>query len=134
MTLDLCIFLRMVAIFNFESMLQIFLLLCCTCAYIRTISPSWFDTLRYGYFSILWKCGRIGERASPMVSIGKVWKLNKSKNFQKNLEIRKVLNQIRMPCYGCIPPFLQMNIPDQNYFAAKSSQNFMRLLLHLIFI
>ena len=44
----------MVAIFNFESMLQIFLLTCCTCAYIRSLWPGLIDSqLGLAYFVLI---------------------------------------------------------------------------------
>ncbi|SCV00879.1 LAME_0G12596g1_1 [Lachancea meyersii CBS 8951] len=60
----------MSALFNFQALLQVLLLLVCSCTYIHSQWPSLLD--RYKDHSMLgafWKCARIGERASPYVSI-----------------------------------------------------------------
>ncbi|SCV15443.1 Protein kish [Nakaseomyces glabratus] len=60
----------MSALFNFASLLQVILLLICSCTYIHTQWPSLLD--RYKNHDILgafWKMARIGERASPYVSV-----------------------------------------------------------------
>ncbi|XP_042643525.1 protein kish-A isoform X2 [Tyto alba] len=59
----------MSAIFNFQSLLAVILLLICTCAYIRSLAPSLLDKNRTGLMGFLWKCGRIGERKSPFVAV-----------------------------------------------------------------
>ncbi|KAF6035800.1 TMEM167A [Bugula neritina] len=57
----------MSALFNFQSLLSVVLLLICTCAYIRSIFPSIIDKHKEGLLGIFWKCARIGERKSPWV-------------------------------------------------------------------
>ncbi|CAJ1068495.1 protein kish-A [Xyrichtys novacula] len=58
----------MSAIFNFQSLLTVILLLICTCAYIRAMAPSLLDKNKTGLLGIFWKCARIGERKSPWVA------------------------------------------------------------------
>lgn len=41
------------AIFNFQSLLTVILLLICTCAYIRALAPSLLDKNKTGYDEIL---------------------------------------------------------------------------------
>ncbi|XP_017729939.1 PREDICTED: protein kish-A-like isoform X1 [Rhinopithecus bieti] len=50
----------MSAIFNFQSLLTVILLLICTCAYIRSLAPSLLDRNKTGLLGIFWKCARIG--------------------------------------------------------------------------
>ncbi|CCH59518.1 hypothetical protein TBLA_0B06970 [Henningerozyma blattae CBS 6284] len=60
----------MSALFSFRSMLQVILLLICSSTYIHCQWPSLLD--RYKNHSTLgafWKMARIGERASPYVSL-----------------------------------------------------------------
>ncbi|XP_059473275.1 protein kish-A [Neocloeon triangulifer] len=57
----------MSALFNFQSLLTVVLLLICTCAYIRSMAPSLVDRNKVGFLGIFWKCARIGERKSPYV-------------------------------------------------------------------
>ncbi|KAL9822401.1 protein kish-A [Geothlypis trichas] len=59
----------MSAIFNFQSLLTVILLLICTCAYIRSLAPSLLDKNKSGLLGIFWKCARIGERKSPYVAV-----------------------------------------------------------------
>ncbi|XP_044302491.1 protein kish-A [Varanus komodoensis] len=59
----------MSAIFNFQSLLTVILLLICTCAYIRSLAPKLLDNNQTGLLGIFWKCARIGERKSPYVAI-----------------------------------------------------------------
>uniref|UniRef100_A0A8C0HGD0 Protein kish n=2 Tax=Buteo japonicus TaxID=224669 RepID=A0A8C0HGD0_9AVES len=49
------------AIFNFQSLLTVILLLICTCAYIRSLAPSLLDKNKTGLLGIFWKCARIGN-------------------------------------------------------------------------
>ncbi|XP_056680591.1 protein kish-A [Monodelphis domestica] len=62
-------FLEKSAIFNFQSLLTVILLLICTCAYIRSLAPSILDKNKTGLLGIFWKCARIGERKSPYVAV-----------------------------------------------------------------
>ncbi|KAG5897069.1 hypothetical protein JTB14_025885 [Gonioctena quinquepunctata] len=57
----------MSALFNFQSLLTVALLLICTCAYLRGLFPSIMDRNKVGLMGTFWKCARIGERASPLV-------------------------------------------------------------------
>ncbi|XP_076113749.1 protein kish-A [Mytilus galloprovincialis] len=59
----------MSALFNFQSLLTVVLLLICTCAYIRSIAPRILDKNKTGVLGIFWKCARIGERLSPYVAL-----------------------------------------------------------------
>ncbi|XP_006866086.1 PREDICTED: protein kish-A-like [Chrysochloris asiatica] len=59
----------MSAISNFQSLLTIILLLICTCAYIRSLTPSVLDRNNTGLLGIFWKCARIDERKSPYVAV-----------------------------------------------------------------
>ncbi|XP_015445933.1 protein kish-A isoform X2 [Pteropus alecto] len=56
----------MSAIFNFQSLLTVILLLICTCAYIRSLAPSILDKNKTGLLGIFWKCARI---APPVFSL-----------------------------------------------------------------
>lgn len=58
----------MSALFVFHSLLQVMLLLICSCAYLRSLYPSLLDRNRVGFLGIFWKAARIGERLSPFVS------------------------------------------------------------------
>ncbi|XP_023177589.1 protein kish-like [Drosophila hydei] len=57
----------MSALFNFQSLLSVILLLICTCAYVRPMCPSILDGNKTGMRLALWKLARIGERGSPWV-------------------------------------------------------------------
>ncbi|KAH8287622.1 hypothetical protein KR054_010901, partial [Drosophila jambulina] len=56
------------AVFNFQSLLVVILLMICTCTYIRSIFPNFIGRHRIGWKGIFWKMSRIGERLSPLVS------------------------------------------------------------------
>ncbi|XP_028139236.1 protein kish-A [Diabrotica virgifera virgifera] len=58
----------MSAIFNFQSLLIVALLILCTCTYLRALFPSILDKNRTGVVKFFWKCARIGERKSPWIS------------------------------------------------------------------
>jgi hypothetical protein len=59
----------MSALFHFESLLLVILLLICTCTYIHAQFPSLLDNNRNGIMGIFWKLSRVGERLSPYVSM-----------------------------------------------------------------
>ncbi|XP_076641856.1 transmembrane protein 167A-like protein ksh [Halictus rubicundus] len=61
----------MSALFNFQSLLSVFLLLICTCTYVKALAPSFMDNRmkRVGVQGTFWKCARIGERKSPYVAV-----------------------------------------------------------------
>eukprot|EP00051_Salpingoeca_urceolata_P030586 m.9177 g.9177 ORF g.9177 m.9177 type:complete len:72 (+) comp3428_c0_seq2:205-420(+) len=59
----------MSAIFNFQSLLVILVLLVCSCTFLRGHFPQMMDNRKDGPFSIFWKFARIGERLSPYVAL-----------------------------------------------------------------
>ncbi|CAK7202311.1 hypothetical protein SEUCBS139899_005033 [Sporothrix eucalyptigena] len=59
----------MSALFNFQSLLLVILLLICTSAYVHQIFPRLLDNHKHGLMGIFWKCARIGERLSPYISL-----------------------------------------------------------------
>lgn len=59
----------MSAIFSFEGILFIFLMIICLSTYIHAYRPSLLDANKQGLRGLLWKSARIGERLSPWVSI-----------------------------------------------------------------
>ncbi|CAO3579686.1 unnamed protein product [Absidia cylindrospora] len=59
----------MSAIFNFQSLLLVILLLICTCTYVRAQAPSLIHCNKTGLLGLFWKAARVGERLSPYVSL-----------------------------------------------------------------
>ncbi|CAI8016726.1 Protein kish-A [Geodia barretti] len=59
----------MSAIFSFQSLLVVILLLICTCTYIHSLFPRILDANKTGLRGTFWKCARIGERLSPYMSV-----------------------------------------------------------------
>ncbi|WWD01183.1 hypothetical protein V866_008123 [Kwoniella sp. B9012] len=59
----------MSALFNFQSLLLVLLLMICTCTYIRGTAPGLVDRNREGFLGLFFKYARIGERLSPYVSL-----------------------------------------------------------------
>ena len=59
----------MSALFNFQALLTVVLLLICTCAYVRSMWPSLLDRKKTGFLGSFWKFARIGERMSPYVAV-----------------------------------------------------------------
>ncbi|KAH8892044.1 DUF1242-domain-containing protein, partial [Thozetella sp. PMI_491] len=57
------------ALFNFQSLLLVILLLICTCAYVHQLFPAILTRDRNWLSGVFWKCARIGERLSPYISI-----------------------------------------------------------------
>jgi len=84
------------ALFHFDALLLVILLLICTCTYVRQTVPGMVDSRKdknvsvlfflsfslpllqlvhltlfvyYSFFGMFWKFARIGERLSPYVSI-----------------------------------------------------------------
>ncbi|KAH9979401.1 hypothetical protein BGW80DRAFT_596512 [Lactifluus volemus] len=57
----------MSALFNFQSLLLVILLLICTCTYIRAVAPRLVDSKKQGFLGIIFKSARIG--ASPRSSL-----------------------------------------------------------------
>ncbi|KAK1674335.1 hypothetical protein BDP55DRAFT_612396 [Colletotrichum godetiae] len=59
----------MTALFNFQSLLLVILLLICTCAYAHQLMPAIMDRNKDGVMGIFWKFARVGERLSPYISL-----------------------------------------------------------------
>ncbi|SCV68671.1 BQ2448_792 [Microbotryum intermedium] len=59
----------MTALFNFESLLLVILLIICTCTYVRATAPGLVDRNKDGFLGVFYKCARIGERLSPYVAL-----------------------------------------------------------------
>ncbi|KAK4167414.1 hypothetical protein QBC43DRAFT_311819 [Cladorrhinum sp. PSN259] len=59
----------MTALFNFQSLLLVILLLICTCAHVHQLFPAILDRNKTGVMGVFWKCARIGERLSPYISL-----------------------------------------------------------------
>ncbi|KAI5780228.1 hypothetical protein DFH27DRAFT_584303 [Peziza echinospora] len=59
----------MSALFDFNKLLLVILLMICTSTYIRSVFPSMIDRNKEGITGVVWKAARIGERLSPYVSI-----------------------------------------------------------------
>ncbi|KAG0020507.1 hypothetical protein BGZ82_011580 [Podila clonocystis] len=58
----------MSALFNFQSLLTVILLLICTCTFVQS-QTRLLDRNKTGITGIFWKLARIGERLSPYVSL-----------------------------------------------------------------
>ncbi|KAG0241472.1 hypothetical protein BGX31_001131 [Mortierella sp. GBA43] len=58
----------MSALFNFQSLLLVILLVICTCTYVQAQTHI-LDRNKTGVLGIFWKAARIGERLSPYVSL-----------------------------------------------------------------
>ncbi|KAI5837604.1 hypothetical protein DFP73DRAFT_567717 [Morchella snyderi] len=61
----------MSALFHFDALLLVILLLVCTCTYVRATVPGMVDSRKDKniFFGMFWKFARIGERLSPYVSL-----------------------------------------------------------------
>ncbi|KAI9664738.1 MAG: hypothetical protein M1821_006186 [Bathelium mastoideum] len=81
----------MAALFNFQSLLVVVLLLICTCAYAHSIFPGIMDRNKDGAFGIFWKFARIGERLSPYVSLCCVAMAMISSHCRKLQYIRQIV-------------------------------------------
>ncbi|KZT55563.1 DUF1242-domain-containing protein [Calocera cornea HHB12733] len=57
------------ALFNFQSLLLVILLLICTCTYVRAVMPRVIDSNKSGFLGVFWMSARIGERLSPYVAL-----------------------------------------------------------------
>ncbi|KAI0034811.1 DUF1242-domain-containing protein, partial [Vararia minispora EC-137] len=57
------------ALFNFESLLLVILLVICTCTYVRAVAPRLIDRNKEGFLGLFFKSARIGERLSPYVAL-----------------------------------------------------------------
>ncbi|KNE58292.1 hypothetical protein AMAG_05101 [Allomyces macrogynus ATCC 38327] len=58
----------MSALFNFQSLLLVVLLIICTFTYVKAQVPS-LHSSKYGVVGMFWKAARIGERLSPYVAL-----------------------------------------------------------------
>ncbi|KAK9456430.1 hypothetical protein V1511DRAFT_497525 [Dipodascopsis uninucleata] len=59
----------MSALFNFQALLLVILLIICTATYAHQVVPAIMNRNKNGVFGVFWKAARIGERLSPYVSI-----------------------------------------------------------------
>ncbi|KAK9473840.1 DUF1242-domain-containing protein [Dipodascopsis tothii] len=59
----------MSALFNFQSLLLVILLVICTATYAHQVAPAIMNRNQHGFMGVFWKAARIGERLSPYVSI-----------------------------------------------------------------
>ncbi|OBZ73329.1 Protein kish-A [Grifola frondosa] len=59
----------MSALFNFQSLLLVVLLMICTCTYVRAVAPRLIDRNKEGFLGLFWMSARIGERLSPYVAL-----------------------------------------------------------------
>ncbi|KAF8718625.1 hypothetical protein AX14_011698 [Amanita brunnescens Koide BX004] len=59
----------MSALFNFQSLLLVILLVICTCTYIRAVAPRLIDRNKEGFLGLFFMSARIGERLSPYVAL-----------------------------------------------------------------
>ncbi|KIY53146.1 DUF1242-domain-containing protein, partial [Fistulina hepatica ATCC 64428] len=58
------------ALFNFQSLLLVLLLVICTCTYVRGVTPRIIDRNKEGFLGLFFMSARIaGERLSPYVAI-----------------------------------------------------------------
>ncbi|KAF9242801.1 hypothetical protein BU15DRAFT_43412, partial [Melanogaster broomeanus] len=60
------------ALFNFQSLLLVILLMICTCTYVRAVAPRVIDRNKEGYvsiFGLFFMSARVGERLSPYVAL-----------------------------------------------------------------
>ncbi|KAF8489503.1 DUF1242-domain-containing protein [Russula emetica] len=55
----------MSALFSFQSLLLVILLLICTCTYIRAVAPRLIDSNKQGFLGIFFMSARIGESCHP---------------------------------------------------------------------
>uniref|UniRef100_A0A8V0XRH8 Protein kish n=1 Tax=Gallus gallus TaxID=9031 RepID=A0A8V0XRH8_CHICK len=75
----------MSAIFNFQSLLTVILLLICTCAYIRSLAPSLLDKNKTGLLGIFWKCARIAQLALDKVNVAVTYEQPHIKDWKERL-------------------------------------------------
>ncbi|RKP24201.1 hypothetical protein SYNPS1DRAFT_17520, partial [Syncephalis pseudoplumigaleata] len=57
------------ALFNFQSLLFVILLVICTSTYLRAQAPALVDRNKQGFLGLFWKAARIGERLSFYVAL-----------------------------------------------------------------
>ena len=129
----------MSAIFNFQSLLTVVILLICTCTYVRGLWPSILDKNKTGMLGIFWKFARIGERLSPYVSICCIsmaftvmffdswWKNETDHDEDDDFEARRSQYQMRQS--GNDRRFASEGI-SVNVFKRKIFEQEMKLLMH----
>ncbi|KAF2840678.1 DUF1242-domain-containing protein, partial [Patellaria atrata CBS 101060] len=93
------------ALFNFQSLLLVILLLICTSTYAHYSFPGPMDRSKDGVFGIFWKFARVGERLSPYVSICCV--LMAVSN--STLKLRTIAENYRRPSSWASEPFTLIN-------------------------
>ncbi|OAX43734.1 DUF1242-domain-containing protein [Rhizopogon vinicolor AM-OR11-026] len=59
----------MSALFNFQSLLMVILLMICTSTYVRAVAPRLVDKNKEGFLGLFFMSARIGERLSPYVAL-----------------------------------------------------------------
>ncbi|EPR78848.1 hypothetical protein SLOPH_2736 [Spraguea lophii 42_110] len=59
----------MSALFNFNSLFRLLILIICTTTYIRKLFPSMLSKQNKGVYSFFYKTSVIGERLSPYISL-----------------------------------------------------------------
>ncbi|KAF5373080.1 hypothetical protein D9758_001703 [Tetrapyrgos nigripes] len=59
----------MSALFNFQSLLLVIVLVICTCTYVRAVAPWLVDRNKEGFLGLFFMAARIGERLSPYVAL-----------------------------------------------------------------
>ncbi|KAG1718197.1 DUF1242-domain-containing protein, partial [Suillus lakei] len=57
------------ALFNFQSLLLVILLMICTCTYVRAVAPRLVDRNKAGFLELFFMSARIGECLSPYVAL-----------------------------------------------------------------
>ncbi|KAH6656230.1 hypothetical protein BKA67DRAFT_492890, partial [Truncatella angustata] len=57
------------ALFNFQSLLLVVLLIICTSTYVHAIFPTFMNNRKDGIINPFWKAARVGERLSPYISL-----------------------------------------------------------------
>ncbi|KAJ9072391.1 hypothetical protein DSO57_1028035 [Entomophthora muscae] len=57
------------ALFDFQSLLLVVLLMICTSTFVHAQAPSMLDKNKQGFLGLFWKSARIGERLSPYVCL-----------------------------------------------------------------
>ncbi|CAJ0600842.1 unnamed protein product [Cylicocyclus nassatus] len=80
---------KLSAIFNFQSLISVILLLICTCAYIRSFAPKLVDRNKEGLLGVFWKLARIGERLSPWLPSSIMAPVRTGRIDENTFEIKK---------------------------------------------
>ncbi|KAJ9469906.1 Protein kish [Diplonema papillatum] len=60
----------MSALFNFDAFCLVMLLIICTCTYAKQFRKNLFKREHRGIYGFCYKCAVIGDRLSPLVSLG----------------------------------------------------------------